>query len=160
MFLCSVPHGLPRQRLDGGRSLQLALPVTEPETMENNDGLAPDICVTLHCHAGLSSAQLLPAPVPPLWTALPLPPSSAWLLLVWPLLAQLGLGLPLPLCSLQTLPAWEGDGQWQQRTASTGLVPTTFLMERGRQNHPLPGVRLHCLLPNTTAPRDEVHGIE
>lgn len=72
LFLCSVPHGLSRQRLDGGRSLQLALPVTEPETMENNDRLAPDICVTLHCHAGLSSAQLLPAPVPPLWTALPL----------------------------------------------------------------------------------------
>lgn len=43
--------------------------------------------------------------------------------------------------------SWEGDRQWQQRTRSTGLIPTIPPQWRVRQNDTLPGMHSPFLSP-------------
>lgn len=166
----------PRQRQDGGCSLQLALPslgLRQWQTMTDKSQKSWIVCTGLPIFSPDCCALLIQFHVAPtLQTA---PPCSTWLDSSPFGLAQLELGSLLLLRALQILPTppllfstvfWscilveqEGDGE-HRICVSQGWSRQSPPVKRGRQNDALPRVLSFSFPPKPRSPSDEVCGIE
>lgn len=164
-----VPHSPTRSPQTKTRRRLLpadGLPIPEPKTMKNSDWQTPKmgtICAVPHIVFQTAVLRWFN----PTWCHCFAPLHPAPLGSVWLFSARLGSGSLLLLCYPWTLPIaeplfnttpwncvleeWEGYRQWH-RTMSAGLILTTSLMERGRQNVTLLVVHSLFLPPKTTPP--------